>query len=133
MTVFFCCFHRPRVRLIGVGALHTRFASHKGRRRDRTWGTALSPEPPHRLVPAMAPAPPQPATLEEVFAIVTGATSQDPVVLKASTDQLEHILGRPGTLDFLQEIAVQKTVPAVVRQQSIIQVKNNMKHWKAKR
>lgn len=81
----------------------------------------------------MPPVPPQPATLEEVFAIVTGATSQDPAVLKVSTDQLKHILERPGTLDFLQEIAAQKTVPVIVRQQSIIQVKNNMKYWKAKR
>lgn len=81
----------------------------------------------------MPPAPPQPATLEEVFAIVTGATSQDPAVLKPSTDQLKLILERPGTLDFLQEIAAQKSVPVAVRQQSIIQVKNNMKHWKAKR
>lgn len=80
------------------------------------------------------PLPPlQPATLEEVFAVVTGATSQDPVLLKASTDQLKLILERPGTLDFLHEIAAQKAVPPVVRQQSIIQVKNNLKHWKAKR
>jgi hypothetical protein len=80
------------------------------------------------------PLPPlQPATLEEVFAIVTGATSQDPVVLKASTDQLKRILERPGTLDFLQEIAAQKTVPLTVRQQSIIQVKNNASNWRAKR
>ena len=81
----------------------------------------------------MPPPPPQPATLEEVFAIVTGATSQDPVVLKASADQLKQILERPGTLDFLQEIAAQKSVPLGVRQQSIIQVKNNMTHWRAKR
>ena len=81
----------------------------------------------------MPPTPLQPATLEEVFAIVTGATSQDPAVLKASTDHLKQILERPGTLDFLQEIAAQKTVPLVVRQQSIIQVKNNLKNWKAKR
>ena len=81
----------------------------------------------------MPPAPPQPATLEEVFAIVTGATSQDPAVLKASTDQLKHILERPGTLDFLQEIAAQKAVPAAVRQQSIIQVKNNLGRWRARR
>jgi hypothetical protein len=77
--------------------------------------------------------PPQPATLEEVFAIVTGATSQDPVALKASADQLKEILGRPGTMDCLQEIAAQKSVPLAVRQQSIIQVKNNMTHWRAKR
>ncbi|KAF9782921.1 ARM repeat-containing protein [Thelephora terrestris] len=76
---------------------------------------------------------PQPATLEEVFAIVTGATSQDPVALKASADQLKEILGRPGTMDCLQEIAAQKSVPLAVRQQSIIQVKNNMTHWRAKR
>ncbi|KAF9653383.1 ARM repeat-containing protein [Thelephora ganbajun] len=81
----------------------------------------------------MPPAPLQPATLEEVFAIVTGATSQDPIVLKASTDKLKQVLEKPGTLDLLQEIAAQKTVPIVVRQQSIIQVKNNMKHWRAKR
>jgi hypothetical protein len=61
----------------------------------------------------MPPAPPQPATLEEVFAIVTRATSQDPAVLKASTDQLKQILERPGTLDFLQEIAAQKAVPSL--------------------
>ena len=81
----------------------------------------------------MPPAPPQPATLEEVFTIVSGATSQDPAVVKKSTEKLRRILERPGTLDFLQEIAAQKTVPTVVRQQSIIQVKNNMKHWRAKR
>ena len=81
----------------------------------------------------MPPALPRPATLEEVFTIVSGATSQDPAVLKESTDKLKQILERPGTLDFLQEIAAQKTVPTVVRQQSIIQVKNNIKHWKAKR
>ena len=80
------------------------------------------------------PLPPlQPATLEEVFTVVTGATSQDPALLKASTDQLKLILERPGTLDFLHEIAAQKAVPPVVRQQSIIQVKNNLKYWKAKR
>lgn len=81
----------------------------------------------------MPPVPLQPATLEEVFAIVTGATSQDPAAVKASTDQLKQILERPGTLDFLQEIAAQKAVPVVVRQQSIIQVKNNVKNWRAKR
>lgn len=81
----------------------------------------------------MPPAPLQPATLEEVFAIVTGATSQDPVALKASEGQLKQILERPGTLDFLHEIAAQKTVPLAVRQQSIIQVKNNMGRWKMKR
>ena len=77
--------------------------------------------------------PLQPATLEEVFAIVTGATSQDPVVLKASTDQLKRILERPGTLDFLQEIAAQKAVPLTVRRQSIIQIKNNTTTLKSKR
>ena len=77
--------------------------------------------------------PPRPTTLEEVFAVVTGATSQDPVVLKESTEQLKQILERPGTLDFLHEIAAQKTVPLAVRQQSIIQIKNNTKHWKPKR
>ena len=81
----------------------------------------------------MPPPPPQPATLEEVFSIVTGAASQDPVLLKASTDQLKKILERPGTLDFLHEIAAQKTVPLGVRQQSIIQVKNNTLRWRAKR
>ena len=81
----------------------------------------------------MPPPPPQPATLEEVFAIVTGATSQDPVVLKASTEQLKHILERPGTLDFLQEIAAQKSVTLAVRQQSIIQIKNNVRYWRTKR
>lgn len=81
----------------------------------------------------MPPTLPQPVTLEEVFAIVTGATSQDPVALKASVDQLKQILGRPGTMDCLQEIAVQKTVPLTVRQQSIIQVKNYIGNWKSRR
>ena len=81
----------------------------------------------------MPPTPPLPATFEEVLAIVTDATSQDPAVVKVSTDQLKQVLERPGTLDFLQQIAAQKTVPVSVRQQSIIQIKNNTNHWKARR
>lgn len=79
------------------------------------------------------PPPPPPATFQEVLTVVTGATSQDPVVLKASTDQLKLILDRPGTLDFLQEISAQKSSPLAIRQQCIIQVKNNLKYWRAKR
>jgi hypothetical protein len=48
---------------------------------------------------------------------VTGATSQDHAVLNASTDQL--ILERLGTLDFLQEIAAQKSVPVLAKRCSM--------------
>src|SRR5579872_1099112 len=76
----------------------------------------------------MLPVPSQHATLE-VLAIVTGAISQDPVVLRASTGQLEEILERPGTLEVLQEIAARWTVPLAIRQLCIRQVENNIKHW----
>jgi Importin-beta N-terminal domain len=74
-----------------------------------------------------------PVSLEEVYSVVTAATSQDPTQIKNATDRLKEILERPGALDCLHEIAIQKTVPLQVRQQSIIQFKNNAGHWRSRR
>jgi hypothetical protein len=74
-----------------------------------------------------------PVSLEEVYVVVTAAASQDPGEIKEATDRLNDVLERPGSLDCLHEIAAQKTVALLVRQQSIIQFKNNITHWRSRR
>jgi Importin-beta N-terminal domain len=74
-----------------------------------------------------------PVSLEEVYVVVTAAVSQDPGEIREATDRLKEVLERPGSLDCLHEIAAQKTLPLLVRQQSIIQFKNNITHWRSRR
>ncbi|TFY59275.1 hypothetical protein EVJ58_g5888 [Rhodofomes roseus] len=62
---------------------------------------------------------------EELYNVVCGAASQDPTQLQASATRLKEILQLPGAFETLYEIASQRTVPLAVRQQSIIQFKNN--------
>lgn len=71
---------------------------------------------------------------DEVYNVVAGAASQDPSLLSTSSARLKQMLEIHGTYDCLSAIASQKSVPALVRQQAIIQFKNTaLNHWRAKR
>jgi hypothetical protein len=74
------------------------------------------------------------ASIQEVYAAVVGAASQNPKEMNASTARLKDLIDQPGTLDLLQQIAAQKTAPLHIRQLSIIQVKNVVSTlWRSRR
>ena len=71
---------------------------------------------------------------EELYNVICGAASQDPVQIKASANRLKQLLELAGTFDALSEIANQRNLPVQVRQQSIIQLKNSsLGHWKSRK
>ncbi|KAJ7507960.1 armadillo-type protein [Mycena galericulata] len=70
----------------------------------------------------------------EIFAVMTGAASQDPELFQASSARLKELLDMFGTYDALHEIAAQRNVPLAIRQQSIIQFKNAAStHWRSRK
>jgi len=78
--------------------------------------------------------PVQHASIQEVYAAVAGAASQNPKEMSASAARLKDLMDKPGTLDLLQQIAAQKTAPLQIRQLSIIQVKNVVSSlWRSRR
>jgi len=64
--------------------------------------------------------------LEELFAIVSAAASQDPNVMLAAGARLKECVKLPGTFNGLHQIASQRSVPLPVRQLAIIQCKNDI-------
>ena len=73
-------------------------------------------------------------TPEELYNVVAGSASQDPVQMQAAAERLKILLQASGALDTLHEIAATKTVAVAVRQQAIIQFKNTaLLHWRARR
>ena len=78
--------------------------------------------------------PIQHASIQEVYAAVAGAASQNPKEMSASAARLKNLIDQPGTLDLLQQIAAQRTAPLHIRQLSIIQVKNVVSTlWRSRR
>jgi hypothetical protein len=78
--------------------------------------------------------PIQHASLQEVYAAVAGAASQNPKEMSTSAARLKDLMDQPGTLDLLQQIAAQRTAPLQIRQLSIIQVKNVVSTlWRSRR
>ncbi|KAH9966059.1 ARM repeat-containing protein [Russula dissimulans] len=74
------------------------------------------------------------ASIQDVYAAVAGAVSQNPKEMSASAARLKDLMEQPGTLDLLQQIAAQKTAPLHIRQLSIIQVKNVVSTlWRSRR
>ncbi|KAL0949404.1 hypothetical protein HGRIS_009466 [Hohenbuehelia grisea] len=70
----------------------------------------------------------------DVYNVISGAASQDPEQVKASTKRLKEMLDMLGIFDSLHEIAAEKTLPLQIRQQSIIQFKNSaLSHWKSRK
>ena len=78
--------------------------------------------------------PIQHASIQEVYAAVAGAASQNPKEMSTSAARLKNLMDQPGTLDLLQQIAAQRTAPLQIRQLSIIQVKNVVSTlWRSRR
>ena len=78
--------------------------------------------------------PLQPVDPQELYNVLAGAASQDPVLVKASADRLKQMTEMLGTYDGLSHFAAQRDIPLVVRQQSIIQLKNSaLSHWRSRR
>ena len=55
--------------------------------------------------------PIQQASIQDVYAAVAGAVSQDPKEMSSSAARLKDLMDQPGTLDLLQQIAAQRTAP----------------------
>lgn len=66
----------------------------------------------------------QPVSPDELYQVMLGASSQDPAILKQSSERLKQMISMLGALDALQTIAAQPQVPKAVRTQSAIQLKN---------
>ena len=78
--------------------------------------------------------PVQHASIQEVYAAVAGAASQNPKEMSTSAARLKDLMDQPGTLDLLQQIAAQRKAPLQIRQLSIIQVKNVVSTlWRSRR
>ena len=77
----------------------------------------------------------QTVNVDELYAVISGAASQDVARLQASTARLKEMFEMIGTFDGLSEIASRKdSVPLAVRQQSIIQFKNHaLSHWRSRK
>jgi Importin-beta N-terminal domain len=74
------------------------------------------------------------ASIQEVYAAVAGAASQNPKEMSTSAARLKDLMDQPGTLDLLQQIAAQRKAPLQIRQLSIIQVKNVVSTlWRSRR
>ena len=78
--------------------------------------------------------PVQHASIQEVYAAVAGAASQNPKEMSTSAARLKDLMDQPGTLDLLQQTAAQRKAPLQIRQLSIIQVKNVVSTlWRSRR
>lgn len=71
---------------------------------------------------------------QELYRVITQASSQNPVQVQASSKRVKELLDYFGTFDGLHEIAATRSVPLPVRQQSIIQFKNSaLNHWRSRK
>ncbi len=76
----------------------------------------------------------QTVSYDELYNVVCGASSTNPTIVTESSLRLKAMLEMSGTFDALSIIATQKQVPLAVRQQSIIQFKNNaLSHWRSRK
>ncbi|KDR83604.1 hypothetical protein GALMADRAFT_219426 [Galerina marginata CBS 339.88] len=70
----------------------------------------------------------------ELYEVIVGASSQNISQMQASSNRLKQMLEMFGAYDALQEIAARTSVPLVIRQQAIIQLKNTIvHHWKSRK
>ncbi|KZW04127.1 ARM repeat-containing protein [Exidia glandulosa HHB12029] len=60
----------------------------------------------------------------EIFAAISGATTQDPARVQAATEALQKLESEAGTFNVLYSIAAQRSVPLDVRKLAIIRMKN---------
>lgn len=70
----------------------------------------------------------------ELLDVIEGASSQDPARFQAASIRFKEMLVMSGTYDALSQIASQRELPLNVRQQSIIQLKNNaLDNWRSRK
>lgn len=70
----------------------------------------------------------------ELYEVMTGASSQDPIRVQNCSKRFKEMLDMFGTYDALHEIAAQRTVALPIRKQAIIQFKNAaLNHWRARK
>jgi hypothetical protein len=76
-----------------------------------------------------------PVDQQELYKALCDACSQDASLLRGSSQSLKMMYeDRFGTYDALQEIASRDEVPLLVRQQALIQFKNNaLGHWRSRK
>lgn len=73
-------------------------------------------------------------SVTELHEVLEAASSQDPSQVQASSKRLKEMLEMFGTYDALHDIAGQRGIRLVVRQQAIIQFKNAaLSHWKSRK
>ncbi|KAK7470477.1 hypothetical protein VKT23_001903 [Stygiomarasmius scandens] len=71
---------------------------------------------------------------EELFQVLTDATSQDPLRIQTSSNRFKEMLQQSGVFDALHQIAAEKSLPLPVRQQASIQFKNEaLKNWRSRK
>ncbi|PPQ99043.1 hypothetical protein CVT24_003603 [Panaeolus cyanescens] len=76
----------------------------------------------------------QTVSREELYQVITAASSQNISAIHASSQRLKEMLDMYGCYDALQELAANSTLPLAMRQQAIIQFKNAVVgHWRSRR
>lgn len=71
---------------------------------------------------------------EELFAVISDATSQDPSRVEPSAKRLKDLFQQAGVYDALHVIAATKTLPLPIRIQASLQFKNEaLKNWKSRK
>lgn len=71
---------------------------------------------------------------QELYQTIVDASSQDPSRVHSSSTRLEQMSHMLGTIDALQEIAIQRSLPLPIRQQATIQFKNLVSaSWRSRR
>ncbi|KAF9268117.1 ARM repeat-containing protein [Marasmius fiardii PR-910] len=71
---------------------------------------------------------------EELYQVMTGATSSDPQQVQACSKRFKEMLQLHGIFDALHQIAAERSVSLYVRKQASIQFKNEaLKSWKSRK
>jgi len=79
-------------------------------------------------------APVQTVNPQELYQAIVDASSQDPSRVHSSSARLDQMFRMLGTIDALQEIAIQRSLPLPIRQQAAIQFKNSVSaSWRSRR
>jgi len=79
-------------------------------------------------------APVETVNPQELFQAIVDASSQDPSRVHSSSVRLEQMSRMLGTIDALQEIAVERSLSLPIRQQAVIQFKNSVStSWRSRR
>lgn len=74
---------------------------------------------------------PETVSKDELFQVLCNSIAQDPRLIKDAADRLAKMVKMAGTFDGLSLIASERSVPILVRQQAILQFKNQaLPNWR---